>query len=79
MEEMPFWIAKRCNQLRDVKLNIKNNPRNVIFSIDDTFDLATRIKVLMDNQQHKIQVQSIMYRGETLFTLRFTATGAEAL
>ena len=81
MEEMPFWTAKRCNQLRDVKLNIKSNPCKVIFSIDDTFDLATRIKVLLDNQQYKIynQVQSIMYRGKTLVNLRFTVTGAESL
>ena len=81
IEEMPFWLAKRCKQVGDVKLNIKNNPRKVIFSIDDTFDLATRIKVLLDNQQNKIykQVQSIMYLGKTLVNLRFTATGAEIL
>ena len=81
MEESEFWLAKRCKQLEDVKKDCKINPHCISFSIDDTFELATRVVVHLDNKPQKIykQVQSIMYRGKTLVSLRFTAAGSETL
>ena len=81
IEEEPFWMAKRCKQVNDVKLEIKNDSKNITISVDDTFELATRVQVQLDNRRHKVykQVQSVLYRGKTLIHLRFTAAGSESL
>ena len=81
IEEKPFYIARRTKQLRDIKTEIRKDNANVKFSIDDTFDLATRVQGLLDNEPHKIykQVRSIMYRGKSLVSLRLTVAGSEIL
>ena len=78
-EQQQFWNAKRCKQLKDVKEDIKRNPSTASFSIDDTFDLASRVRVNLNGKRSKVynQVQSIMYRGKTLCSLLLTASGAE--
>ena len=75
-----FWNSKYCKQLNDVAMDAKRNVEGATFSIDDTFDLASRVQMQLDGKAIKVfdQVQSVMYKGRTLVSLRFTAGGAEA-
>ena len=57
----------------------KENRDVATFSIDDTFELASRVQMQLDGRPIKVfyQDQSVMYKGRTLVSLRFTAGGSE--
>ena len=74
-----FWNAKYCNQLNNIIEEIKTNLEAASFSIDDTFELASRITLVLDRKEQTPyeQVQSVMFKGKKLIKLRFTPNGSE--